>query len=229
MLQTPHKNRRQRKNLLSKARWAGYAAAGAAAVLGASESTEADIQTGYLGVTVDALKGQDNFEFDVNGDTKFDFEFRHGAFTYYLQAFGAADVMGFGLKDLVVGRKLGYSYVSNLLLDATVDANQPFIFGGIMASLSGVYGSQFTQPGIGYIGFTFEHKNGGTHYGWVKVNMVGVTHNAFTLLDYAYEDMAGKAIQVGPVPEPGSLGLLATGALGLLLWRRTRRGNKPAA
>ena len=43
MSTTPRKNRRQKTSLLSKARWAGYAAAGAATVLGTYEAADAGI------------------------------------------------------------------------------------------------------------------------------------------------------------------------------------------
>ena len=59
--------------------------------------------------------------------------------------------------------------------------------------------------------------------------MEGLPWNAYTVVDYAYAD-AGESILAGQteVPEPGTLGLLATGAIGLLLWRR-KRSKKDAA
>jgi LPXTG-motif cell wall-anchored protein len=89
---------------------------------------------------------------------------------------------------------------------------------------------QWKRPGIGFIGFSFED-GVGIHYGWVRVKMAGNQNkNGFKLMDYAWAD-AGEPISAGqtsseePAPVLGSLGLLAAGAAGLLLWRK-RRGSQ---
>jgi len=46
---------------------------------------------------------------------------------------------------------------------------------------------------------------------------------SFTLIDHAWDDTPGAAIDAGQIPEPSSLGLLATGAAGVLATRLTRR------
>jgi hypothetical protein len=47
-----------------------------------------------------------------------------------------------------------------------------------------------------------------------------------TVIDWAYND-TGAPIHVGDVPEPGSLllALMASGATGVLAWRRYRRDH----
>jgi hypothetical protein len=58
--------------------------------------------------------------------------------------------------------------------------------------------------------------------------MNGSPLNSFTMVDYAWAD-PGETILTGQIPEPGSLGLLALGALGLVAWRKQRaRAGKAA-
>jgi len=63
-----------------------------------------------------------------------------------------------------------------------------------------------------------------TGYGWIKVD-AGSAGNAL-VYEGAYDTAATSPIQVGAVPEPSSfalLGLLATGAAGVMAWKRCRR------
>jgi len=228
MLQSPPNNRRHKKNLLNRARWAGYAAAGAATVLGTNEVVEADIQGGFLGNYLDSQNS--SFLFDVNGDTLPDFSFFRYTATYNGNPYGVAGVQGLGAYDSVVGQiQNGWPYVSNLDVGFFVGPDAPFVYGGFMAADEGFQYSQFAQAGIGQIGFTFEAADGGQHFGWVRVKMTGPTDNSFQLLDFEWQDEAGVGIPIAPVPEPGSLGLFATGAIGLLLWRRSRRSKRATA
>ncbi len=91
-----------------------------------------------------------------------------------------------------------------------------------MAFRPGYGNDQFLNPGIGFLGIKF-NIGAGTQYGWVRVNMVGAPDNAYTIVDYAYAD-AGDTIKAGQtaVPEPGLLGMLALGAVGVSFWRRKR-------
>jgi hypothetical protein len=82
-----------------------------------------------------------------------------------------------------------------------------------------------------YLGLAFLI-NGKTHYGWAEFD-VSTSRQTYVvdaqLLGYAYDTVANQSLMAGQtkttdatpaVPEPGTLGLLALGALGLGFWRR---------
>jgi hypothetical protein len=78
----------------------------------------------------------------------------------------------------------------------------------------------------GYLGFEF-HSNGGTHFGWAHISVTdgGVGAISGTISEFAYDTVPGQSIEAGQTatPEPGTLGLLALGSLGLAFWRRKKQ------
>jgi hypothetical protein len=58
--------------------------------------------------------------------------------------------------------------------------------------------------------------------------MSGSPDNHYTMVDYAWGDV-GDVIVTGQIPEPGSLALLAVGAVGLLAWQKQRPKGAKAA
>jgi len=130
-------------------------------------------------------------------------------------------------------------YASKLALGANISAGPFFPSSktvvGKMATNSTVGDRRWTSAGMGFIGFSF-NRGAGVEYGWVRVTIDGPKTNNLTVVDYAY-GTPGQAIEAGayalnghggfefvpPVPEPASLGLLATGAIGLLAMRWSRK------
>ncbi len=87
-----------------------------------------------------------------------------------------------------------------------------------------VYGTAsagWQYSAINMIGFKFVSAAGTTHYGWMRFAMgaAGSSGTAMTrtVVDYAYESVAGASIAAG-VPAPGALALL--GVAGLASRRR---------
>ncbi len=256
MTKTTRKRRQKVSNLLDPVRWAGYAAAGTAALVA---THEADAGIHYFSPINKYLDGSTavgyaypnsninyaSHKIDVNNDGIGDLNLAHfGSIYYGTFKWGVAQVLsnlqtnavpvsvaGFLVTAPPVAGVNFYNYLDNFAKGQLIDGN--FLPGGSMAvELKANYpNGKFHSPGDGqYIGFKF-NAGAGSQYGWVQVDMVGEAHNAFTILDYAWAD-PGETIHAGdgqPVPEPGSLGLLATGALGLMLWRWKRKRSSEAA
>lgn len=73
------------------------------------------------------------------------------------------------------------------------------------------------------VGFRFANEgNGGlTHYGWMRISLSSTAQGQpRAIVEYAYEDVANVGILAGAVPAPGSLALLALGAVGVAGRRR---------
>ncbi len=71
----------------------------------------------------------------------------------------------------------------------------------------------FDANGTGFIGFGF---GGGVdfNYGWMQVTLASDNASqSLTLVDFAYNDAVNGSIEVGAIPAPGALGLLALGGL----------------
>lgn len=219
------------KTKLTNKRWAAYAAAGAAGAVAALGPQISDASITYVELN-SALEDQNQGDgaFDVFGPYTFG---ASGASFVFNQAFnetgtsvGILTMIGYGNIGINGASASGFAYVGKLAygvnlstqaFDVAADAR------GDMAWGDGYANSQWTEAGSGFVGFQFDVGNG-TQYGWAEVVMNGVPDNRATLVGYAYAD-AGAAITTGQttkIPEPGSLGVLALGSMGLLAWRRKR-------
>ncbi|PHS68449.1 MAG: hypothetical protein COB12_00950 [Flavobacterium sp.] len=95
----------------------------------------------------------------------------------------------------VVANSNGYLYASNLSYGASINSFNSF-YSGSASFCAGVgyTGSAFCGLGEGYLGVKFEIA-GATHYGWVRVDIADSSN--FTVIDFAYESMAGETILAG--------------------------------
>jgi hypothetical protein len=98
---------------------------------------------------------------------------------------------------------------------------------GTMAFRGGYINSQWLAAGVGFVGIRF-NTGAGIQYGWVRLDMAGSPDNHYTMVDFAWGDV-GDTILTGQIPEPGSLALLAVGAVGLFAWRKHRAKAEEAA
>ncbi|MGI9518647.1 MAG: PEP-CTERM sorting domain-containing protein [Pirellulaceae bacterium] len=232
-----NKSSRREQARVSKLRWAGYAVAGAATAFSGNTAAEADI---HYFPNVNKLVQDDNY-FDndpdsesiaLAGSARILFKHRHfgegagaafatasnGTFNSIAKTFSSG---GYGSGS----GSSSDSFVANLPYGLFISGLSSFFSKGVPGTMAfAFYDGPFNGNGEGFLSFHFDVGNG-TQYGWARVNTLnseGVSFNDFVVVDYAYAD-PGVSLRVGQIPEPGSLGLLATGAAGLLTWRRKRK------
>ncbi|MGH8094267.1 MAG: hypothetical protein ACREIF_12480 [Chthoniobacterales bacterium] len=228
--------KKRHANSISNARWVAYATASAASMCAGSQSAEAAIHySGLLNITIPGHGFHlVKLPLDQPGDS---IAFEHRS-TIFQNQDQWAGFQARGLKSGSFGGisfDIDYYYVLKLTRGDFVSAG-PFntrskreLSG--FGALAGVFSGYFVNRGIGFVGFSF-NGGAGKQYGWARVFMSGYQRgNGFKVLDYAYAD-PGESIQVGQTssdeqetPALGSLGLLATGAAGLVIWRKRRLGN----
>jgi hypothetical protein len=215
---------------LSTSRWSAYAAAGAATALAGAGTAEADIH----------YSGAINAFFASQSSVVQSFALQNNAILRFVNiATGSSSggVALFRVQGAAVSNQFRGLAAGNFRYPERLNSNVP-VSGGAFTNFNanffatlayggGYTNSQFLNPGVGFIGFRF-NTGAGIQYGWARVNMGGAPDNSFTLVDYAWGD-PGDMIRAGQtvIPEPGSLGLLAVGAVGLLFWRK-RRSAPPA-
>jgi hypothetical protein len=138
-------------------------------------------------------------------------------------AFFAAGVYGASVAG--IRANAGFRYASKLGSNINLNNLAAWVFpGGGLAAFGGHTYSQWKTPGTGFVGFRFSLGGPSNfYYGWARLTVDGTPGNTFTLVDFAWAD-GGDQIATGQtvVPEPGSLGLLAVGAAGLLALRKRR-------
>jgi len=113
--------------------------------------------------------------------------------------------------------------IGNLSIGTIVGSSSSITTTEVSIASFGVNPGTWKQNSANYFGFSFIGADAGTHYGWMRLN-VGADYTIRTIMEVAYSTVAGQSVQVGAVPEPSTLimGLLASGATGVIAWRRKR-------
>jgi hypothetical protein len=187
------------------------AAAGAAIVGGAQEANAAIVYSGVVNISIGGNFSGVYLNM-INGVTGTSAAAvpGHDINPYYGgNRFFVANVPA-GTPGLQATGPAGTGQAMNLGLGAPITNAQSYFAG--FPFLSG----QFTAGTPGIVGLKiFRESDSATLFGWVRVNKGATNTTAGVIVDYAYNDVAGQGISAGEIPGPGSLALLALGALGL--------------
>ncbi|MEM9079184.1 MAG: PEP-CTERM sorting domain-containing protein [Verrucomicrobiota bacterium] len=202
---------------ITEKHWSKYATAGMTAALVGSQAAESAITTVQVGSANDGdINVGDDKYFNVTGSLSLNLFNFSSAFGNAAAAFGGID--GASVAGNVAG---SFSiYISNLSPGINIST---LTFGNGLGTFAGAYGqtqSQFSTAGTAYFAFRFD-AGSGSQLGWARLTMDGGPFHTFTLEEFAFAGV-NESLSVGQVPEPGSLGLLALGASGVLLNRRRK-------
>ncbi len=198
-----------------------YSIAAGAAVAGVStDASAAIVYSGPKNISIGSGFSQ---AIDINGDAQNDVTFKN-----YI--FGGGPYQG-GTVNFAPGKFVGFSsgnaYITALTAGAPISSSTlGSSFFGSMAYGANNPNAQFNNATDKYVGLSFP-AGPNTYYGWVRVDVTNAT-NHFLIKDWAYESVPGAGILAGAIPEPGTLGLMAAGALGVTALRRKRRAVEQA-
>ena len=235
----PNRASSRKSALITNSRWLAYATATAASTFACSSSAEAEIHySGKINQVFDGCRG-DNATLPLDQPGNF-FRLKDSVVFCATNYGGGAY---FGIVGLAgasfAGRYNACNTFNDLasvsrLVRGDVISNRPFAPGQsgniaieIQDRCSDGYLGQFDGKGLGFIGFKF-NSGSGDQYGWVRIQMQKGNNpdQNFRLIDYAYGDV-GDRLRAGQksndmATDKGSLGWLALGAVGLLVWRKSR-------
>ena len=221
-------------SVLSVHRWSKYAIASAAAAsvsLTSEQSVDAQLFRRDVNVLLEDRVQGDGY-FDIFGPYTFSmsgasFVFRQ-AYNETGQSEGILTISGYGDIAFAGRAVFPYFYVSNIPYGARISDQQFGVPGsqrGDLAWGQGYPNSQFLEPETSFVGFRFDVGHG-SQYGFIELNMLGAPGNRAEFVSYTW-GAPGEAVctdnSFDPcVPEPGALGVLALGSIGLLAWRQRR-------
>ncbi|MGH9356723.1 MAG: PEP-CTERM sorting domain-containing protein [Terriglobia bacterium] len=145
----------------------------------------------------------------------------------------AGSVVPLGIPGVMLSAGAGSGgNILKLAAGAPIGLSGNFQRYGLMEGRSskGALSGSWTGPGAGYMGLAFVNpftSTGNLYFGWAKIsNSVSSQGAIFAKLDeIALDTIPNQTIDAGQTsaaPEPGTLSLLALGALGLLALRKRK-------
>ena len=173
-------------------------------------------------VPINTLLG--SYNLDVNHDGTPEYTFTRNSspisFENDLNTYGNS-VVG----TVVPGGPKPGTYAQLLHSGDLIDGSQNFV-GGSSVILSGsflgsTYGDFYNNMGFAGLRFSLPGESG-VHYGWAELNDSG---GNLTLVAFGYETTQNVGI-IAHAPEPGTLALLAAGAVGVLSMRRRQKAAR---
>lgn len=231
-------SRRAKSLTVSDTRWLAYATAGLAGGFGLAPAAEGEIH--YSGIVNARLEGN-NYVFatlPLSGGASLRFEHFLSEISYSsgtLTITGAKSASARGYKTT----SHNLNFVTNIKHGSPISTGSFVPTRSIGAYIRSFFGKSYFygQNGRGFIGFRF-NTGRGMQYGWARLELQRPSFPSpfrYIVKDYAWGDpgdpvAAGQKKSLGEkvsvIPETGSLGLLATGAAGLEVWRKAR-GQAP--
>ena len=133
---------------------------------------------------------------------------------WHINSYGVTGLSWFqsGVNGVGYLKASGSTALANLAVGTLIDGSSLFGSGGATTNL--------TLNGTSIVGFRFT-LDGGTHYGWFRLSLSdSYASQPRSIVDWAYESVAGAAIDAGAIPAPGAVALL--GLAGLAGSRRRR-------
>jgi hypothetical protein len=175
-------------------------------------------------VPINTLLG--SYNLDVNHDGTPEYTFTRNSSPFGFE--NDLNTYGNQVVGVVVpgGPKPG-TYAQLLHSGELIDGSQSFV-GGPSVILSGnffgsTYGDFYNNSGFAGLRFSLPGESG-VHYGWAELNDSG---GDLTLVAFGYETDQDVGVTTPSVaPEPGTLALLAAGAVGVVAMRRRKKAAR---
>ena len=190
---------------------------------------DADIVASSVG-NFDVNVGDTNLLVDIDGNGQNDLRFFNNAYTHSVQAASASALLRYN-GTVVYSNYQVRGFATGLGTYVISGSNQSRHNTAFLA-FGTVAGDDWPgEPGVPVTrNFAFEFRNEATdeiNYGWGTIIYNGPENNLFTVTQLFYEN-EGNSIRVGElgaIPEPSSITLLALGAAGIGAYRRRRKAS----